>query len=156
MLLIGGGLALSANEARAPAAVVSKFNAAITGRDLQQALGYVGPGGVQFILRPSHTGLGVQQQGLSADLRAHWSMVGSVLFAATKSYVRKVEIIDTRVEDDVATVWTRTETETVRADGLGSRRDVFVELYVVLRADGQWKISAVADSRRPNDVGLGG
>jgi hypothetical protein len=154
--LLAGGVALAADAAGEPAAVVNAFNAAVTARNLDKTLAYLIAGGVQFNLRPAHTGLGGAPQGVSTDLRAHWSTVGSLLFTATKSYSRKVEIIDSRVADDIATVWTKTNTETVRGDKPEASKDSFVEVYLLLRKDGQWKISAVADSRRPNDVGLGG
>ena len=93
---------------------------------------------------------------LTADLKAHWSMIGPVLFTATKSYSRKAEILETHVDGDIATVWTRTTTVTERPDQAGRKTDQFVETYLLVRKDGQWKIGAVADNRRPNDVGLGG
>jgi hypothetical protein len=153
--IFAGGSVLAADAAGEPAAVVSAFNAAVTARNLDKTLSYLIAGGVQFNLRPAHTGVG-GQQGVSTDLRAHWTTIGALLFTATKSYSRKVEIIDTRVEDDIATVWTKTNTETIRGEKSEVSKDSFVEVYLLLRKDGQWKIGAVTDSRRPNDVGLGG
>ncbi len=110
---------------------------------------------MQFSLRPAHTGLGTQQT-LTTDLRAHWSTIGPVLMAATRKYSRRIEVIDSRAEGDIATVWTKTSTETVRADKPATTTDNFVEVYLLVRKDNQWKIGGIADNRRPNDVGLGG
>ena len=155
-LLTLGATTSVAGPADEAAAVVSAFNAAVSSRNLDKVTGYLAPGSVQFNLRPSHTGLGAQPPGLTTDLRAHWSMIGPVLFTATKAYTRKAEIVDTRADGDIATVWARITTETVRADKPGVSRDSFVELYMLVRKDGGWKIGAIADNRSPNDVGLGG
>ena len=155
LLLIGAATSLAGAPDEA-GAVVIEFNAAVSSRSLDKATSYFAPGSVQFSLRPSHTGLGAQRPDLTADLRAHWSMIGPVLFAATKAYTRKAEIIGSRTEGDIATVWARITTETVRADKPGTTRDSFVELYLLVRKDGTWKIGAMADNRSPNDVGLGG
>jgi hypothetical protein len=154
-LAITGGTAFAAGAAAEAAAVVTTFNAAISSRNLDQATGLFAPGGVQFSLRPAHTGLGGQQPNLTADLRAHWSMIAPVVFTATKGYSRKAAIIDARADGDLATVWTTITTETVHADK-STTRDKFVELYLLVRKDGAWKIGAIADNRNPNDTGLGG
>jgi hypothetical protein len=154
--LVATAVAAPAAPAAEPAAVVTAFCAAVSERKLDRVTALFAPGSVQFSLRPSHTGVGDQPSGsLTSDLKAHWSMIGPVLFTATKSYSRKAEILDTRVDGDIATVWTRTTTVTERADNAGKKTDEFVEVYLLVRKDGQWKIGAVADNRRPNDVGLG-
>jgi hypothetical protein len=148
----GAGPAGAAADA---AAVVKSFNAAVTARSVEKAVGHFVTGGVQFNIRPAHTGLGGAQQGVTTELTAHWSMIGPVLFAATKSYSRQVEVLDSRAEGDVATVWTRTRTETLRADRAAPGRDEFLEIYLLVRTGGAWKIGAIADNRVPNDVGIG-
>lgn len=147
--------AAAAGPADEPAGVVTAFCDAVSSRNLDRVLGFLAPGGVQFGLRPAHTGMGGQAPSLTTDLRVHWSTIGPVLFSATKSYSRKAQVIDTRVDGDIATVWARVTTTTVRADKPETRSDEFVELYVLVRKDGQWKIGAIADNRRPGDVGLG-
>lgn len=139
----------------APAAVVTAFCDAITSRDINKALALLAPGSVQFTLRPSHTGIGGQAPALTSDLRAHWSTVGPVLVSATRSYSRSAEILDSRIEGEIATVWARTRTRTVRSDAPNGRTDEFTELYVLVLKEGKWLIGGVADTRRPNDVGLG-
>ncbi len=158
VLLIGLLVAVAAANAQSPgpAAVVEAMNAAITARDLPAVKRYFAPGGVQFSLRPAHTGLGGAAAGLTTPLEAHWSMIGPVLFGATKSYEREVEVLDARVEGEVATVWTRTRTRTVRGTPPVTKQDEFVEIYLLVRTGGEWKVGAIADNRRPNDVGLGG
>ncbi|MBM4197058.1 MAG: nuclear transport factor 2 family protein [Gammaproteobacteria bacterium] len=138
-----------------PVAVVKAMNAAITARDLKAATALFAKGGVQFSVRPAHTGLGGAPAGVSTDLTGHWSTIGPVLFSATSGYKREVEIVDTRVAGDIATVWTRTKTRSERA-GQPPRSDSFPEVYLLLKTGGEWKIGAIADDRRPNDIGLGG
>ena len=138
------------------AAIVTSFGEAISARQLDKALAYFAPGSVQFSLRPAHTGLGGgQAPGLTADLRGHWSTIMPVLFSATKSYSRTAEVIDSRVDGDIATVWATITTTTVRSDKPETKSDKFVEVYLLVHKDGQWKIGGIADNRRPNDVGLG-
>jgi hypothetical protein len=153
--LAGTAAAPSGADAEA-AAVVTSFNAAVTGRSADKAIGHFIKGGVQFNIRPAHTGLGGAPQGVTTELTAHWSMIAPVLFAATNTYSRRVEVLDARAEGDVATVWTRTRTETVRSGQSAPRRDEFLEIYLLVRTGGAWKIGAIADNRVPNDVGLGG
>lgn len=162
-LLVSAALVATAVPAAVPAgdpanaaAVVTSFNAALTARSLEKALAHVVKGGVQFNLRPAHTGMGGGSPGITSELTAHWSMVGPVLFSATKAYSRSVEILDARAEGDVATVWTRTRTETVRGGQAAPDRGEFLEIYLLVRTGGAWKIGAIADNRVPNDVGLGG
>jgi hypothetical protein len=153
---VAGAAADAGSAAASPAAVVEAMNAAITARDLPAVKRHFAPGGVQFSLRPAHTGLGAAASGLTTPLDAHWSMIGPVLFGATQSYQRQVEVLDARVEGDVATVWTRTRTRTVRGTPPVTKQDEFVEIYLMVRTGGEWKVGAIADNRRPNDVGLGG
>ncbi|MBZ0124644.1 MAG: hypothetical protein K8F31_12250, partial [Roseovarius sp.] len=85
--------ATGGKDAADAAAVVTAFNAAVTGRDLEKATAYFAPGSVQFSLRPAHPGTGGEQsESLTTELRTHWMMVGSVLISATKVYSRKAEI----------------------------------------------------------------
>ncbi|HHQ13868.1 MAG TPA: hypothetical protein ENK16_02465, partial [Chromatiales bacterium] len=74
------------------AAVVLSFNDAVSARDLDKLLSHFAEGGVQFNLRPSHQGL--KNESLTSDLKARWSMVGPVLFSATKKYQREADILD--------------------------------------------------------------
>lgn len=148
--------ATGGDEATEAAAVVTAFNAAVTGRDLEKAASYFAPGSVQFTLRPSHPGTGgAPADSLTSALRSHWMMVGSVLISATKVYSRKAEILDSRAEGDIATVWTRVTTVTERSDKAEKKTDSFVEVYLMVRKDDRWMIGAMVDNRRPNDVGIG-
>lgn len=153
--MMSPGGAAHADPASDAAATVTAFNAALTERDLERSVAYLLEGGTQFNLQPAHSGFG-SQQGISSDLRAHWSMVASVLFSATKSYTRTAEIVHTRAENGLATVWTNTTTESVRADKAEPAKARFSEVYLLVQKDGQWKIGAMADSRAPDDVGGAG
>lgn len=135
-------------------ATVTAFCSAISSRNLDKVLGFLAPGSVQFSLRPSHTGMGAEQSSVTTDLRGHWSMIGPVLFSATSAYSRKAEITDTRIDGDLATVWARVRTESVRTGQSSPSVDEFMEVYMLVRKDGTWKIGAVADNRQPNDIGI--
>jgi hypothetical protein len=43
----------------------------------------------------------------------------------------------------------------VRGTPPATRQDEFVEIYLMVRVGGEWKVGAIADNRRPNDIGLG-
>lgn len=133
------------------AAVVTSFSQAITARNLDGAVGHFAKGGVQFALRPAHQGMGAQQ-GLTSDLKAHWSMVSTLLFSVTTAYTRTVEVLDSHVDGDLATVWTRTSTETHQKGQAEPSRARFVEVYLLVRQDNQWKIGAIADNRQPDPI----
>jgi len=155
-VLMAGGAGATADAADEAAAVVTAFNAALSKRDLGTATGLLAPGGVQLTLRPSHTGLGGQPQGaLTSELRGHWSTIAPVLYSATTSYSRRAEITGARADGDLATVWTRIATESVHPDKTTTRAK-FVEVYLLVRKDGAWKIAAMGDNRNASDVGLGG
>ncbi len=154
-VLAGNAAIAASTPATEAAAVVTSFGEAVSSRNLDKVLDYFAPGGVQFSLRPAHGGLGSAPASLTGDLRAHWSTIAPVVFSATRAYSRTAEIIDTRVDGDIATVWATVTTTSVRSDKQETRKDEFVELYLLVRKDGQWKIGAIADNRRPNDVGIG-
>jgi len=153
--LLAGTAHAAEKVATEPQEVVKAFCAAVSNRDLPRALSHLAQGSVQFSLRPSHTGMGAQPAALTGDLRTHWSTIGPVLFSATKSYTRTPQVIDTRIDGDIATVWTTVTVRTLRTDNPAAREDRFAELYLLVKQDGQWRIGAVADNRRPNDVGIG-
>lgn len=135
------------------AAVVIEFNAAITARDLDRALACLADGGVQMQLQPPHPGLG-RSDALTTDLVASWRMVGSILFPATESYERKAEITQVTVSGEVASIWTQTQTRSIRRQATKAAVQEFSELYVLVKKDGSWKIAATAANRPPDDLDL--
>jgi hypothetical protein len=141
-----------AAEAHGPEATVVSLNQTITSRDTERLGGHFATGGVQFTLRPSHKGLATQ--GLTADLGQHWSTIAPVLFAATSSYTREAEILDSRVYGDIATVWARISTKTVAVSSAERTSQTFTEVYLLLNTAGGWKIAAMADNRPADDIGL--
>lgn len=137
-----------------PAAAVKAFNAAISARDLPGATAHFAEGAVQFTLRPAHAGMAASApQGLSMDLKTHWTQVGSLLFSVTQTYTRTPTIVDTRVEGDLATVWTQLATERLERNATGPRREEFAEVYLLVRKDGSWRIAGVADNRAATRAG---
>ena len=137
-----------------PADVVRAFNQAVTDRDQAGMLTHFADGGVQFNLRPAHGGL--QTGPLTSELKARWSMVAPVLFSATSSYSREVDVVDVHAAGDVATVWADIATQTVLASNGESSTEQFTEVYLVIRTADGWRIAAVADNRQPDDIDLGG
>ncbi len=136
-----------------PARVVLDFNEAITAQDIAAAVALVAPGAVQFSLGESHADMGGTDGSLTQDLTALWQTVGAVVFNSVDAYERTVEIEEVRVEENVGTVWTRTQTRTVRS---GAREPMvidFTEAWLLLRLDDEWKIAGVANNRPVTDPG---
>lgn len=149
-----GLLPLGAHSAeQGPAEVVKAFNAAITARQNDAITEQLAKGGVQFTLRTAHAGMTGAPTGITSDLIGHWSMVTPLLFTVTSSYKRIPEILDSRVDGEVATVWTRTTTETVERDGK-SRKESFTELYLLVHSAGAWKIGAIVDNRGTDNLDI--
>jgi hypothetical protein len=143
-------IVLAASAAQAadpgPADVVKAFNGAITARKLDVALGLLAKGSVQYTLRAAHAGVPAGDGGITSDLKTHWSTIGPVLISATTSYQRVPEIIDTRIDGDLATVWALTASDTVERNG--SRKESrFSEVYLLVRTPAGWQIGAMADNR---------
>ncbi len=131
--------------------VVSTFNEALTAKNLDGMLATMANGAVQFTLRAAHSEMATGD-GISSDLKTHWSTIGPVLFTTMKSYTRKATILDVQVDGDVASVWTRINTESVALGSDQSRQGEFTELYVIVNAGNGWKIGAVADNRQPDTM----
>lgn len=126
---------------------VRAFNEAVTNRDLDAAVALLAPGSVQFVQGGSHEGLGAPDERLAQDLVTQWQVVGAVLFSSTESYTRSVEVTSVEADGDVATVWTRTRTETVQAAGAPPSVLEFSEAWLLLRLDGEWTIAGLANNR---------
>jgi hypothetical protein len=137
-----------------PAATVQAFNAAVTARDIDAALASLAEGSVQIQLRPVHPGMG-DTPPLTGDLRKNWQMVGAILFPASESYDRLVEITSQTESGDVATVWTNTRSRTVRKGTTSASENAFTEAYLLVQKDGNWLIAAIADNRTPDNIGAG-
>lgn len=129
-----------------PADVVKAFNGAITERKLDAALAHVAKGSVQYTLRAAHAGVPTGEGGITSDLKAHWSMIGPVVIGATSSYQRIPEILDTRIDGDLATVWAQTSSESVDRNGK-AQQNKFSEVYLLVKTAGGWQIGAMADNR---------
>ncbi len=134
-----------------PADVVKAFNSAITERKLDVALTYFAKGSVQYTLRSAHAGVPTGEGGITSDLKTHWSMIGPVLLGATASYQRVPEILDTRVDGDLATVWVKIATETVDRSGKRNQNS-FSEFYLLVHTGDRWQIGSMADNRGTNSL----
>lgn len=128
-----------------PAEVVQAFNRAITSRDLAAATAHMAKGSVQYTLRSAHAGVATGA-GITSDLATHWNTIGPVVLSATSAYKRVPEIVNTRIDGDLATVWTKTTSETVDRSGK-SKTASFSELYLLVKTASGWQIGAMADNR---------
>ncbi len=147
-------VALSAAE-RGPGETVQAFNQALSKHDLDAALALIANGSVQFTLRSAHSDIPSAGPGsVTGDLKAHWRMVGPVVFGSTTVYSRIPKIENSRVDGDLATVWTNTATETVDKSG-SKRTDSFSEVYMLVHTASGWQIGAVADNRGANKTNAG-
>jgi len=137
-----------------PADSVRAFTAAINDQDTDALLAELHEGGVHFNFRPSHQGQGATDT--TSELIPRWTMVAPVLFSTTETYRRELEILDTQVHGEIATVWAAVKTETVMRGTGKQNASAFTEVYLLVDTPDGWKIAGVADNRQPNDVGMGG
>lgn len=147
MSLLAGACAPSADAETEVADRVRAFNAEVTARNLDGALSLLAPGSVQFVRGASHADMGETDDRLAQDLTTQWQVVGAVLFSSTESYERSVEVTSVEADGDVATVWTRTRTETTQAAGAPPAVLEFSEVWLLLRLKGEWKIAGLANNR---------
>jgi len=132
--------------------VVVDFNAAVTGRDMDAAMGLLADGSVQFQLRSAHPEMG-GNPALTEDMASTWKLVSAILFPATEAYERRVVITDVHADGALATVWTDTRTVTHRAGSEAPTVREFSEMYLLIRREtGEWRIAAAATNRPPAPV----
>lgn len=146
-----GFSSLSAAE-RSPDETVQAYNQALSKHNLDAALALIASGSVQFTLRSAHADIpSTGPAGVTSDLKTHWSTVGPVVFGSTTVYSRIPKVVNTRIDGDLATVWTNTATETVNKNG-SKRTDSFSEVYMLVHTASGWRIGAVADNRGANKI----
>jgi ketosteroid isomerase-like protein len=127
-------------------AAVQSFNAAFGRKDIDGLVAHCIDGGVVFDLRPAHADQSAPQS-LTQELKEKWYGVTPILFAATASYTRNVEIIDSRATEDMATVWTKTTATTVMPKSGKPSTNSFNEVYFLVHTPKGWKIGAMMDNR---------
>lgn len=138
--------AAGADPAQDAQAVVRSFNAAFGKKDIEGLVAHFIEGGVQFDLRPAHADQGTPAK-LAEDLKERWYAVTPILFAATKSYTRTVEFLDTRATADMATVWTKTTSTNLMPNATKPIITTFREAYFLVHTPQGWKIGAMMDDR---------
>jgi len=134
-----------------PADTVRAFNAGITAKDKDAAVATLARGGAQFTLRSQHEDAPPDQ--LQSEISEYWTIIAPVLFASTSAYRREVEILDTRIDGDLATVWTNTRTQSTRLGSTEPQVNAFTEVYLLIRTPDGWKIAAMADNRKATSLG---
>lgn len=156
-LIALGALALNplpalADEAADEAvAVVERFNAAVTARDMEAAMDTLAEGSVQFQLRAVHPGMS-DNPPLTADLRTTWKTVGAILFPISEAYERKSTVTQAQAIGEVATVWANTTTHTLRKGKAEAMDLAFSEVYLLVKKPDGWKIAGIADNRSPDSI----
>lgn len=130
---------------------VLTFNRAISAKDADAMLGYLADGGAQFTLRSAHAG--TEPESLTVDIVSHWRTIGPVVFASTSAYERKAEILESRVDDEIATVWARMTVSTTPLGSEETHERSFTEAYLLISKPEGWRIAAIADNRAGTKLG---
>jgi hypothetical protein len=146
-----GGTADTDDTRRQAEATVLGFNGAFAGKDIEQVAAWLVEGGVQFELAPAHAGT---SQALAQEIRAKWYGVTPILFAATGSYSRSVEILDSRVAPDMATVWARVTSRTRLSESAEPSVRAFNEVYLLVRTPQGWRIGAMINDRATDKLAV--
>lgn len=143
---LGGcsGTADTDDTRRQAEATVLGFNGAFADKDIERIAAYLVEGGVQFELAPAHAGV---PQGLAQDIREKWYGVTPILFAATGTYSRTVEILDSHVAPDMATIWAKVTSQTRLSEAAEPSIRTFNEVYLLVRTPQGWKIGAMMNDR---------
>jgi hypothetical protein len=144
------------SDASHPAArVIIEFNDSVTNRDMDTAIGLLAEGSIQYQIQPAHPGM-PEDQPLTADMPSMWKTVAAILFPTTESYERQVEIIDIRVDGELAVVWTQTKTVTHRKGVEELMVLEFSEVYfLVNKNDTGWLIAGNASNRPIDEIPVG-
>jgi ketosteroid isomerase-like protein len=145
----------SADDSADAAAVVERFNAAVTARDMETVMDTLAEGSVQFQLRAVHPGMS-DTPPLTADLRGTWKAVAGILFPISETYERSTRITLAHALGEIATVWADTTTRTARNDQQPVMELAFSEVYLLVKMPGGWKIAGIADNRKPDNIQVGG
>ena len=141
--------------ANSAAQTVLDFNAAVTSRDMDTAMALLADGGVQFHLRPAHPGM-PENHPLTEDMATMWKTVSAILFPTTNSYERKVEILSTHIEGELAVVWTQTRTITDRKSTSEPMVLDFLEMYFLVNKDNTgWRIAGTTTNRPLDAIPVG-
>ena len=143
--------ALTLADDTGPADTVRAFNAGISAKDRDAAVATLAEGGAQFTLRSQHGD--APPDRLQSEISEYWTIIAPVLFASTSAYRREVEILDTRIDGDLATVWTHTRTRSTRLGSTKPQVNTFSEVYLLIRTPDGWKIAAMADNRKATSLG---
>ena len=136
----------STAAAAGPDDTVRAFNAAFMAGDKDALVATLAEGGAQFTLRSQHEEMPPEK--VQSEISEYWTVIAPVLFASTSSYQREAEIVDTRINGDIATVWTKTSTVSTRIGATKPDRNAFTEVYLLIRTPEGWKIAAIADNRQ--------
>ncbi len=144
-LCVGFMSAATAADRMSAEETVLSFNRAISAKDTDAMLSHLADGGAQFTLRSAHAG--TEPESLTVDIVSHWRTIGPVVFASTSAYERKAKILESRVDDEIATVWAQMTVRTTPLGSDDSHERSFTEAYMLVSKPDGWKIAAIADNR---------
>lgn len=145
----------SSDTSHPAARTIIEFNASVTQRDMDTAMGLLAEGSVQYQIQPAHPGM-PEDQPLTADMPTMWKTVAAILFPTTDAYERQVEITDVRVDGELAVVWTQTKTITRRKDKKEPMVLEFSEVYFLVNKNQTgWLIAGNASNRPIDEIPVG-
>lgn len=133
--------------------VVRDMNTAVSNRNLNSLLGLFDTGALRIDLFPAHNYQQKPEPELdtaikSSDLSQRWITVAQLLSSTAKSYQRNVKNIELQVDGDMAIAWVGIETSMVsKSVKAEARKNSFIEVLLLRRQAGIWKISALTNNR---------
>ncbi|GAB4355878.1 MAG: hypothetical protein Kow006_22600 [Gammaproteobacteria bacterium] len=132
------------------------MNRSVSERNLPGILKTFAEGAVMVDLFPAHKYGAVAETERdivkAVALNKRWQAVAPVLFATTKVYRRKVDIVDLHIDNAMAVAWLDVETETLPVkEGATTKINRFKEICILRRYDDGWKIVTITNNRHdPN------
>lgn len=156
LLLPATGLRAADSHQSAAEAVVHEFNAAMSSKSIERMTACLLDSGVQFDLRPAHADQASATYQLVQPLRERWTSVTPILFSATQSYTRTVEIIHSQASPEIATIWARVTAVMQMPKAKSPDTKTFMEVYFLIRTANGWKIGAMVDDRGTDRIATAG
>ena len=144
------GTSLASAGSGGPEDVVKAFSAGFGAKDKDAVIATLAEGGAQFTLRAQHDS--TPPESIETELTAYWAVIAPVLISSTSSYVREIEILDVRVDGDIATVWAQTKTASTPLNSTEADINSFSEVYLVVKRAEGWKIAGMADNRQTTKI----
>ena len=132
--------------------VIETMNRSVSERNLPGILKTFAEGSVKVDLFPAHKyGAAAEPESdivKTVTLNKRWQAVAPILFATTKVYKRKIDVVDLHIDKGMAVAWLDVETETLSVkEGATTKFNRFKEICILRRYDDGWKIVTVTNNR---------